>query len=635
MNDTAIPPRSTANDELRAYLTGFCQGKMAPSYAVMLKGAWGSGKTWFIKDFIERLPPDLKSRTLHVSLYGVTKPADIEDALFQQLYPRLANKNVKYGYSLLKGFVKATLKIDLNGDKKDDTTLNISLPELEKFDSNPAATVLVFDDFERAKLAPEELLGYINQFVEHEGRRVIILANEDILMQSRPEFVSLKEKVVGKTFEVTPEPEAALDCFIRETEVHGVDRLLKARKGIILQVFQRAGYGNLRHLRQALLDFAALWECLRAAKADINYVDEIKDRLVDEILSLSIEYRAGGLSVDVIRDLGGTLLTDAEHDRAALHGLRTARTVLLSSAYAHFFERGHLSEVLAAEALARGAYFTDASKPVWQQLWYRNSLTDEHFDKLKVRLVDDFNAMTYRKPEDLLHAFGVLLKLAASGLLAMSTKEVSAQGSQVLRAMVEQDLLLTDVESNDSKDVRLNLHKAYGMIYEGKSLPEFRRFAERVEEEWSRLSAAAMQVKIGDWLNELKTNPALWASRIEHGKDLDNWYDGMAIFASVPAEDFAQIVLTLQAPALNVLADALHKRYAKSEADHVWQRYEAPFWETLSFLLSALTEANPSTTLSRSVLKEQVMPEVKNIADRLRAAQEDFAERERRLLGGN
>ena len=131
-----ISARSIDNDELRACLSGFCRGEMAPSYAVMLKGAWGSGKTWFIKDFIKRLPEDLCKRTLYVSLYGVASPADIEDALFRELHPILSNKKVKYGYSLLKGVLKGALKIDLDGDTKDEGSWSISLPELEKFDVN-------------------------------------------------------------------------------------------------------------------------------------------------------------------------------------------------------------------------------------------------------------------------------------------------------------------------------------------------------------------------------------------------------------------------------------------------------------------------------------------------------------------
>lgn len=40
-------------------------------------------------------------------------------------------------------------------------------------------TVLCFDDLERANCDIADILGYINNFVEHDGVKVIIIGNED------------------------------------------------------------------------------------------------------------------------------------------------------------------------------------------------------------------------------------------------------------------------------------------------------------------------------------------------------------------------------------------------------------------------------------------------------------------------
>ena len=39
-------------------------------------------------------------------------------------------------------------------------------------------SILIFDDLERCKIPINDLLGYINQFVEHLNLKVIIVANE-------------------------------------------------------------------------------------------------------------------------------------------------------------------------------------------------------------------------------------------------------------------------------------------------------------------------------------------------------------------------------------------------------------------------------------------------------------------------
>lgn len=45
-------------------------------------------------------------------------------------------------------------------------------------------TVLIFDDLERAKINVNELLGFINGFVEHQHLKTIIICNEQELEDS-------------------------------------------------------------------------------------------------------------------------------------------------------------------------------------------------------------------------------------------------------------------------------------------------------------------------------------------------------------------------------------------------------------------------------------------------------------------
>jgi len=637
---------TSSNTELRAFLSRFSTGPMAPHFAVMLNGAWGAGKTWFIKDFIETLAPEVRERVLYVSLYGVTKPAEIEDAFFQQLYPKLANKKLKYGYSIFKSFLKGALKIDLDGDGKDDGSVQISLPEVEKFASNPERTLLIFDDLERAKMPPEELLGYINHFVEHEGRRVIIIANEKSLLEVSPQFRNIKEKVIGRTFEIAPEPEAAILSFIHETQAYNVEPILEKRKKIVLEVFQRAGHRNLRNLRQALLDFANLWQCLPVEEMKLLHREQFKDRLVEEVISLSVEYRAGTLSIQDIEGLeikspaakevpkasGGTEPALAAHDPMVLHGLSSSRAVLLPSAYAHFFGRGHLPKELAHEGLTRGAFFTDEAKPAWQQLWHRLELTNDRFDALRARLLTEFAERTYRKPEELLHAFGILLQCAKDGLLERSTSELVELGKKTLAGLIEQNELQVDTQPYKGK-FKPDFYSGYAMRYQGQDLEEFREFAELVGHEWSRRNTDAMQTRVAEWLAELRTDHKQWASRISDGDEEANWFDKQPIFSSVQPELFLETLLSLEPPVLTSIVPVLRLRYSRMGKERFWLTDEVAFWERLDDLLFDFIADHTRTTLSGWVVKEQVSPLVQEIAHKLRAYYNAFKEKERELFG--
>ena len=60
-------------------------------------------------------------------------------------------------------------------------------------------------------MSNDDILGYINQFVEHDGYRVIVLANEEAKTLGRDSgFAAIKEKVIGRTFQIRPNASAEI-----------------------------------------------------------------------------------------------------------------------------------------------------------------------------------------------------------------------------------------------------------------------------------------------------------------------------------------------------------------------------------------------------------------------------------------
>ncbi|WP_161938126.1 P-loop NTPase fold protein [Mastigocoleus testarum] len=101
------------NNHIEEYLDYYCSLFCSPKLAVLLKGEWGCGKTWFINQYREKLKSQNK-KSLYVSLYGVNSYSEIEDSPFQQLHPILASKQMVIAGKVFKGFLKGALKIDLN-----------------------------------------------------------------------------------------------------------------------------------------------------------------------------------------------------------------------------------------------------------------------------------------------------------------------------------------------------------------------------------------------------------------------------------------------------------------------------------------------------------------------------------------
>jgi tRNA A37 threonylcarbamoyladenosine biosynthesis protein TsaE len=66
-------PAQEANEAVAAYLGYYIDTNRAFDYAVLLQGCWGSGKTYFLREFLE----ESATKSLYVSLYGLSSTSQI------------------------------------------------------------------------------------------------------------------------------------------------------------------------------------------------------------------------------------------------------------------------------------------------------------------------------------------------------------------------------------------------------------------------------------------------------------------------------------------------------------------------------------------------------------------------------
>ena len=213
---------TSGNEHVNDYLNYYCDFAHAPNYAVLIKGPWGCGKTHLVKKFFSNR--NLGSNDgrngknhLYVSLYGITEFEQIEDAFFRQLHPKLSSKGMKLAAAIAKGLLKTAIKIDIDTHGQAAGTVTAQIPEIDlpSYLSDAKDRILVFDDLERCGMPIKDVLGYINSFVEHDDCRVLLIADEDrIIDKEHDDYLSRKEKLIGKTFEVRPEFQDALAQFI-------------------------------------------------------------------------------------------------------------------------------------------------------------------------------------------------------------------------------------------------------------------------------------------------------------------------------------------------------------------------------------------------------------------------------------
>ena len=309
-------------------------------YAVMLNGEWGSGKTYFwnnkIRKKIESMQLNGKRyTTIYMSLYGISDLEEISKKIFIET-TQLMDKNLRKfmsanGQNTIPEYAKTGIDmanffgITQNGDKMN----------YEDFFSTDNK-VLCFDDLERANVDVIDILGYINNFVEHDHIKTIIICNEKELatklkssnlemktfiatylldkqeelnnidkpivekIQDKIEHVfdkandyeRIKEKLIGETFEYAPKFDYIINGILMRYESNpDLIRFLRENTGLIISTFNKSGTRNLRILKHALNDFKKIYEMVNKSYTNIN--DRVMQTMLIFTIAISFEIKAG------------------------------------------------------------------------------------------------------------------------------------------------------------------------------------------------------------------------------------------------------------------------------------------------------------------------------------------------------
>jgi hypothetical protein len=417
------------NEHIYDFLKHYISLEASPQYALLLAGKWGSGKTFFINNFLE------KEEKLHenvkfvkISLFGINSVDEVHKQIIFQLVGTdqgsMTDTVLKIGSNVLDHFGK---KINLG--LKDIPIEQILKKLPKKLDKE---IVFIFDDLERISVEIPKILGYINTLIERLNYKVILLANESELAK-KDVYTEFKEKVIGKTFEIAQDFENAFDTFT-ELSMHS-KATIKANKHRIKSVFDTANYKNLRHIRQSVLDFEYFYE---AIENKFRKHIELMGDLIEKFFALSIEIKHGSFDVNELKDLRTLYLKRyTSEDKDTKTKIETVlekypclkeRDMLLTSAnWITLFSSGILSQERIAEDFNNSSYFMQQSTKEWIKLWHFMDLENEDFeDTLKV-VIHKLESYEYTEHEVILHVAGILLKLSEINLYKKPKSEIVEQ----------------------------------------------------------------------------------------------------------------------------------------------------------------------------------------------------------------
>lgn len=212
------------------------------NYAILIDGEWGCGKTYFIqhslREQIEKKEKETDSprKVKYVSLYGCKSIEDIQENIIWG-FAEEAKDNLKNKIRASKRIEKVSNNILLSSRKIGDAILKKFASKTSIFDITSdwlamKSYIFVFDDLERCNCPINEVFGFINGLVEHEGTKVILVANEREISENGAKtkkelqyLLALNDKIEWPKTE-----EGYLDRIRKQTDKMSLEVLEERRK---------------------------------------------------------------------------------------------------------------------------------------------------------------------------------------------------------------------------------------------------------------------------------------------------------------------------------------------------------------------------------------------------------------------
>lgn len=611
---------SEPNKHIEDYLDYYFDGNKNFEYAVLLNGAWGSGKTWFVKQYLEK-KEDQGKKICYVSLNGISKTSMIDDAIFKSIHPILSSKAAKLAGQILKSGIKATTRIDVDADGKSDGSISGSIPKIElpdylKINDN---FVLAFDDLERCELKKEEVLGYINYFVEQEGIKTLIVSNEEEIRDNE-EYTRKKEKLIGATFSYIEDQNLAIQSILDEISESDLKTLLNSEIELIKQTFNQVGYKNLRSFKQAIFDFERFYK-----KEYFDFKDSFDSELFQKILKafliLALENKIGRFDKKILNfkseledisnkdpvnkiaeSISGFVGENAQEFKKK-YQMNLTEYVFSKDLWDQILHKNIINDSLINDELYQSYFRLKEEPPIWLKLWHYLDLEQKEFEELvkEAKLTIEHQSLT--NVTDILHTVSMLVYFKEKSLIFFSIESL-------LVLAISQYKKIVNLQENIKKFGYFDISDesgGYGLY--ARELPIFQKFLKDIAQAYEDKYIEKNEER-GKLLLTLMENDSY-----EFYQQITNKFYDYPILNALEPKDFINQLCKINYRCAMSAIDGLKSRYTAHSQAKIYLQEEKWFERVIEVTNEKL--AQPITILEKHKLQDKFLPnltEIKNTA---------------------
>lgn len=572
-----------ANEAIEAYLKDYL-GRSDPSYAVMLTGGWGCGKTHFMSKYIKqydapaerKLDAQYQSSFLKISAFGTKDEQELDAKLFFALHPKWQGEYSELFTHLAHGILSFTQTDALVGKFRYKDFLHAL-----KNRKTGCQRIIVIDDFERSNIPPTRRLAYVNSLVELQGLHVIILSNDEEIdveptVATAPDqknsYRRIREKVIGKTLKIQTEIEDVLDMWFptelpkdgREVVGSVCRKMLAAQKKTIAEVMNKSATRNFRAMKHCFLDFERFLSALNKERLENN---DFLIALVRSFLAHQYEVHIGSLIIDDVcaedpkayaakmkaygeqrkQNSGVAEFPKTAYEKFKQRQNLQGSVVFKESIWNKWLSDGWVEPSLLAEEISKLAYFNKSD--LIKQLGVYYQMNDVDALQLMNSLDSELEMNTFVDQGSILFICDCFMKLSSMKVLALSPAE------QLNRFTEYVDRNMSRIEYSG-----YNEPEQYMADAQSKDVPEFLAFIDFMKQVNEKIGLERSPEIAEDLVDQITRNVDE-ASRIIRNRDGKLSTNAML---KVNPSKFVEALIAINVAQMNQIRDSLESRYPNS-----------------------------------------------------------------------
>ncbi|QLL11147.1 P-loop NTPase fold protein [Pseudomonas chlororaphis] len=598
--------RNTSNQHIDDYLDYYLTRDEPPRYAVMLNGAWGVGKTYLLRSFLKDREISSEQYT-YVSLYGLTSTTEIDDRIFTDTHKFLDSAPAK----LVESIGRSALSY-----VSVETDLSRKL-FFKKFKKD----IYIFDDLERCEIPINNVLGYINEFVEHKDKKVLIIANEKEI--KKPEsYQRIREKLVGKTLAVQPSLQDAFTQFISKLKSVSLQELLAQHANTIQQLYNQHNLNNLRTLQQSIWDFERFFSLLDEKHR--SHPDAML-ACINLILPLAFAFKAGELQEEDIAQRPGHVPSFARNHSKNLEDLSPFErlelrypnvdirdSLLTNEDLANMLVKGVFRAPNIRLSLDSSRYFANnENESALDTLLNAFARSEEQFHKALSAFSFQYQQRAFIETDDLLMTFRLRLWLSSQQLIQEDTKQVLEEGKKYIDDLYA-DGKLNTLTHEHLEGRNYNIFNNLRSLINGEKSEECEVFFEHLVEKNNAIIQSSYPVIIDSLLADMQNAPDTYARKISYASVKSGEHVFTHVLLLIEPEIFVRKLLGLPPAQQQKVLLAFDSRYRFTPIDI---NQERPWLKAVKLILQK--EAADSQTLFNkkriaSLVEYYIEPHLRN-----------------------